>query len=242
MNAAPAWIKLRDYFAAVYRSPGDIELMMDEAGFPRGEVSAWGDPKTVWHRLFYVGEAMGKIYVMGDLASRDHPKSPELQEALRTYVESLEEALKTKEPEVRQLTIRLAQQLGQSIDRFHRLFEPLRPDVGWSALRLDIATMELQNTMTRLAGELQEAKEAVGASPRPFDLPEFVDKAAEALQLHQRFQESLAILVSPGSNAQDRKSELRRFRPLGERLAAALEGLRYSMADEILPHRRAAQS
>ena len=184
---------------------------------------------------------MGKVLVLVDLARSDHPKSPELEDALRAYVESLDQALKTEKPEARPLTIKLAQQLGQSIDSFHRLFGSLRPDAGWSAFRLDIETTELRGTMTRLAGELQQARGAVGATPRPFDLPEFVDKAEEALQLQQRFHTSLAILVSPDSSTPDRKSELRRFRPLGERLAAALEGLRYSMAEEILPSRRAVQ-
>ena len=141
----------------------------------------------------------------------------------------------------RQLTIRLVQQLGQSIDRFNRLFGPIRPDAGWSAPRLDIETTELQSLLARLAGELQEAKGAVGASSRPIDLPEFVDKAEEALQLQQRFQTSLAVLVSPVSSTSNRISELRRFRPLGERLAEALEDLRHSMAEEIVPSRRATQ-
>jgi hypothetical protein len=155
VNTAPAWIKLRDFFAVAYRSPAEIELIMDEAGFTRGEVSAYGRPIVVWNQIFRVGEPMGRIYVMADLAKRRHPENFQLEEALRTYVQSLEEAVRTKKPEVRQLTIRLVQQLGQSIDRFNKLFGPIRPDAGWSAPRLDIATTELQSLLVSLEGDLQ---------------------------------------------------------------------------------------
>jgi hypothetical protein len=235
VNAAPAWIKLRDFFAATYRSPAEIELVIDEAGFTRGEVTAHGRPIIVWHEIFRRGEAMGRIYVMTDRAKRRHPENLQLEEALRAYVQSLEEAVRTKKPEVRQLTIRLVQQLGQSIDRFNKLFGPIRPDAGWSAPRLDIATTELQSLLVRLEDDLQDTTRAVGACPRPLNLPEFIDKAEEALQLQQRFQGSLATLISPTSSRSARNSELRRFRPLGELLAAALEDLRHSMAEEILP-------
>jgi hypothetical protein len=239
MSASPAWGKLRDYFAAVYRSPGEIQLIMDEARFTPGVISAYGDPIVVWHNIFRMGAAMGKTYELYDLARRRHPGNPKLEEALRAYIESLEEAVRAKKPEARQLTISMVQQLGQSIDSFHRLFGPVRPDVGWSASKLDIETTELQNLLTKLAGELQEAEGAVGTGPRPLDLPEFVDEAEKALRLQQRFQTSLAILISPVTSTSDRVFELKRFRPLGERLATALENLRHSLAEEILPSRKA---